>query len=668
MGTMVVSLFALTSLKLAHQRSPQALEPSACNGPPTATIRASATVTLRTWRRNWINLPNEERALWRQGHHKAKTHILLLSTRMKQIEKMCSSSLERFERRAQSACSALIHDNTLEHAAPDSVFLAIDFEGDGTPKGVSELGLARLKLGESSTHPKQGVQNLETTECRRKELPFRYTSLQRAQFPSNRERRQFLPLSEHLQSKIRFTAGMHLPQLHPAHLHRIQSQSPTVYGLTLLLTLVPLYILSYTYRLHHPYGTSSASSNIRPPSTNVTSDWLATSLVQPYNPSPLRTYCAKTTWRSNSIFNLADANGGIGNVRGNILDFVFYAIEAGASMYLPGMAGRAEADLSNVWGSKEQMGHMFDEVWFLEKMKEACPQMKILREGEEIEATELQGNYLPRTRRMDDGYENTRQAYLADLEMWMSEKEGFEKDGSALMKVNFERTLWNFDTRSLPLGLRRNFGQLLRVRSDVRSLAAGVVKNLKETYDLPIDPRDAVPKGAFYGAHLRIEADAANAGWLSEPAANFTVQTDAYLSQAVKHGLRVVYAASGDVDGLKRFKEKGLAWHPAVRVITKQDLMSEAEQTIMAGLTWDQHALIDWEVLRRCSVFGGFVKSSFSFNVAISRNQWLEDSGAMVEPYWVQDAENGVAFDDGLSRMLDRDGWHEQRIPRGMWP
>jgi hypothetical protein len=85
-------------------------------------------------------------------------------------------------------------------------------------------------------------------------------------------------------------------------------------------------------------------------------------------------------------------------------------------------------------------------------------------------------------------------------------------------------------------------------------------------------------------------------------------------------------------------------------------------------LTWDQQGLVDYEVLKRCSKFSGIVKSSFAFNIAMTRSQWLEDRGVVVDPYYVADAEDGVAFDDGLSRIVGRDAFHEHRIPRGMWP
>lgn len=73
-------------------------------------------------------------------------------------------------------------------------------------------------------------------------------------------------------------------------------------------------------------------------------------------------------------------------------------------------------------------------------------------------------------------------------------------------------------------------------------------------------------------------------------------------------------------------------------------------------------------MLQRSSAFGGVAKSSFSFGIETKRAQWGEDMGRVVDPFYATHAEVGVAFDDGLSRILGRDGFHEARIPRGMWP
>lgn len=440
-------------------------------------------------------------------------------------------------------------------------------------------------------------------------------------------------------------------------------QHPALYIAGLVVVLVPLYYLSWQYHsVHMPPS--------RPPSTDFVSDWLDVHLVEPFNPSAISAYCNISTWRPNLVFNLANANGGIGNVRGNILDFIFFAIEAGASIMLPGMASRSQTDISNVWASRAPFGLFFDEEWFLSAMSQACPQMTIYKpkEGDQLSEA-LPGNYLPHTRRMDEHPDNTRQAYLAHLESWLSSQPAYSPDNLTL--VNLERTLWDVDTRSLPSSFRRNFPQILRTSPPIRRLAALTVQNLaflNSSSRLHIDPRDAIPKAAFYGAHLRTEADAQTAGWNSAPNSNFSAQSDAYIAHALDHNLEVMYVASGNASELARFRSKAAAHSSPLTVTSKLDLLPPSVLRELENLTWDQQALVDYEVLQRCSVLGGFVKSSFSFNVAVSRAQRGEDEGRVVWPERVRHVDDGVCFDDGVSRVVGRDGWHEARIPRGMWP
>lgn len=436
---------------------------------------------------------------------------------------------------------------------------------------------------------------------------------------------------------------------------------PAIYIVGYVVVLTPLYYLSWQYH-------SASMPPSRPPSTDFVGDWLDVHLVEPFNPSAVSAYCNTSQWRPNLVFNLDNANGGVGNVRGNILDFIFFAIEAGASIKLPGMASRSKTDISNVWASRAPFDHFFDEEWFLGAMAQACPQMTIYKPQDDEQLPDaLAGNYLPHTRRMDSGPENTKQAYLAHLDAWLAIKEAYSPENFTL--VNLERTLWDIDTRSLPASFRRNFPQILRINPTVRHLAALVVQNLaQQNLTLSLDPRDPIPKSAFYGAHLRTEADAQNAGWNSAPNTNFSAQTDAYIAHALAHKLDLLYVASGNASELARFREKAAAHSPPLAVTSKLDLLPPTARQEFEALTWDQQALVDYEVLQRSSVFGGFVKSSFSFNVAMSRAQRGEDDARVVDPWRVRHEDDGVCFDDGVSRVVGRDGWHELRIPKGMWP
>lgn len=472
----------------------------------------------------------------------------------------------------------------------------------------------------------------------------------------------------------------------------LRAQPPSVLAGLAILTLLPLYIASYQFRLHYPAlssttAASTISSGLALPSFSDTfiDTWLSHDLLSPFNPHPLRFYCndsaratnasPKRNKRKNVVLNLANANGGIGNIRGNLLDFLFFALETSSSILLPGFSGRDEANIANVWGSWKGFGEFFDQDFFLEIFGKVCSDLEVfvLEEGMELKEAINggRGNFRPGSRRGDLGVGTEREGVVKGLERYLEEVDDGKGEEGEMQVLNLERTLWDVDTRALPLGFRRNFGGLLRIRRDIRRLAAVVVQSLAEKFGLSIDPRDGVPRGAFYGAHLRTEADAGAAGWLNdgEVNANFSAQTDAYIAHAVKKKLGVMYVATGNSSDLELFKRKAANHRPSITVVSKHDLLPQSELATFEKLSWDQKALIDYEVLKRCSVFGGFVKSSFSYNVAMARNQWLEDQGWVVDDPWsVQHSEVGVSFDDGLSRIVGRDAWHEGRIPRGMWP
>ena len=297
----------------------------------------------------------------------------------------------------------------------------------------------------------------------------------------------------------------------------------------------------------------------------------------------------------------------------------------------------------------------------------------------------VEGSWTSRSRRLDESFENTYEARLESFEEWLSgnddykERYGGNKTGDEEgeqdvdvdepILVNLERTLYDVDTRSLHVrGLRRNFGQLLKIAPVYRGMAALVTWRLVEKFGLNFTFEEAVPKDAFYGAHLRTDDDMTRLGWLEGEGLTPKAQMDEYIAHAQEHDLRVIYCASGKEEDIHVFAKKAAAQKPPIAVVGKFDLLPANEAKTLREMAWDQQALVDWEVLKRCSIFGGMVKSSFSFNIAMTRYQYLEDRGMVGDPWGVQQTEVNMAFNDGISRIFGRDDFHEHRIPRGMWP
>jgi hypothetical protein len=200
-----------------------------------------------------------------------------------------------------------------------------------------------------------------------------------------------------------------------------------------------------------------------------------------------------------------------------------------------------------------------------------------------------------------------------------------------------------------------NFGRILRPRPDATRLAATVLFDLSRKYSLRLNPEEGITRRAFMGAHLRTEADANAAGWTG-----YDTQATMYINQARSANLTTVYVASGSQDDIAKFKKQ--ASLRSVNVTTKYDLLSGDDLEELKRLTWDQQALVDYEILLRSSTFGGIAESSFAWNIALRRNKLTRKEA---EDYL--NGQGGQTFEDGLSWLYGQPG-RLTLCAYSMWP
>lgn len=456
--------------------------------------------------------------------------------------------------------------------------------------------------------------------------------------------------------------NMHLPTA-------VGKQHPAVYVAVFLAFLIPLYCLSWQFHAAHPWLTPSYRAK-RPPSLDFVGDWLDVHLVEPFNPSDISAYCNTSEWRPNLVFRLDKVNGSIGDIRGNLVDFLFFAIEAGASIVLPDLSFRNQKVDSDEEFDPVLFDSLFDGEWLLKAMSEACPQVAIYRSPDvDTLPKALPAKYIPNSRRVDLLPTYSRTAYSEHLDDWLKSQPAYNSEQVSLVNIEISSSVWEIDTRSLPPFFRRSFPQLIRINPSLRRLAALAVQNLAIQHPaIAFDPRDAIPYAAFCGIYLDIPAERPNDTLPHSLNANFTAQTDAYIAHALSRDMQLIYAASSNGSTLALFREKAAQHTPALSVITKADLIPPEALEEFEGLTWDQKSLVDYEVLLRCSYFAGFVNSTLAFNVAVTRAQRREDEAVAIDPWRVKHLDRGVVFEDGISRIVGRDEWREERVPRGMWP
>lgn len=204
-------------------------------------------------------------------------------------------------------------------------------------------------------------------------------------------------------------------------------------------------------------------------------------------------------------------------------------------------------------------------------------------------------------------------------------------------------------------GFRHDFGRLLRARDDARALAASILWTLTTRHNIsltsssstaPHTPADADGPGGFLGVHLRTEKDAIASGAFpgyadqtpyflrhlqslpplpsssssSSPGAHHPHHDGNNNNNGGNNIKRIVYLATGltasDPD-VRSFRAEA-AEHGAV-VLLKRDLLSDDEAAALAHMTWDQRALVDYEVLLRAGRVLGPAESSFGWSVALRR-------------------------------------------------
>lgn len=439
----------------------------------------------------------------------------------------------------------------------------------------------------------------------------------------------------------------------------------------------------------------------------------------------LEEVCNGTAWRGDVVLRLLHSRGGLGNVRGTVLDFLHLALRAGAAhVVLPSYVKRADDTLD--WMDESRgywpFDNLFDADWLEGAVRRHCPQMTLHRTVEDAAAAhgggaglaEVAELYEPPRARTDKDPSQSLAATVAHFEAWLAAGPAGYDPARGPSLVSTRASLWMFDMLPAPR-LRAALGRVLRINPRIRELAAAAVYAMRAAHGLEaaVDPREQYYEGAYYGMHLRTEQDATAIVHWDQEFGGFEQQTDAHLEKCKSLGLRVIYVASGNEEDIVRFAAKAKE-QANIAVCSKRDLLTAPEDVAaLDELTWDQHGALDWEVLSRSTFFSGPVmvslscertlfldlrpgrsipqcprscvawclprlergvltgqQSSFSWNIAMRRHFYLESERRLDNAYAIQEDVADVAFDDGLSRIMLKAHYDEieHLAPRGMFP
>lgn len=373
---------------------------------------------------------------------------------------------------------------------------------------------------------------------------------------------------------------------------------------------------------YHP--TFSQSLLDAPPSTPALLSIHDYDFNGPYVGWPLARACNETTYHPGLVFVCDNNSGGIGNIRNFILTCIRYAIDAGASgIILPKIQRRSDTDLANIFTTGLQpFDYFFDEDHFRYAMETYCPQMTIYDEATDIPNTERKREkkeFYPKDLNVDlDGCDG--RGINRHLDMFRTKFDEWLRDQKVIPTVEEPTTVrfkWAtfFEWPIFRDGpeFAATFGDLLRIRKDVRELAAQTIVEMSKFAGVEPDPTYETLNTPYLGVHLRTESDALGF-W-----PNYDQQTAGYLEAAQKNGLKHAYLACGNATDGHRFAEQAHA-KLGMNMTSKLDLLKGDDLTRLTDLSWDQQALVDFLVLQKSTHFTGCSFSSFTMNIAIKRH------------------------------------------------
>lgn len=332
-----------------------------------------------------------------------------------------------------------------------------------------------------------------------------------------------------------------------------------------------------------------------------------------------------------------------------------YTSSIPAQLILPRIHTRSASDITKLHGGQQTKGlgvdYMFDEAHLISSLATHCPQLQVhasiddlydrpsLLKPVQVSLNQINGGEAPV---ILEGLYTTilgnpsalRQKFVKFLNGELPiQKRHYP------VRVHLANTMFVWPVEDDGEQVRRDLGKLLRVREDVKILAASALYNLAKNYGANALPPTAGANDGdgggkdFLGIHLRTEKDAAGAfpPYKDQTAYyfNFLQRLPPPPAAGGKHAVYLATGLTSADDDVRRFRASAHDENLNATVLLKRDLLDADEAAALNALTWDQRALVDYEILLRAGTVLGCVESSFAWDVALRRE--LAYGGAAAE-------------------------------------
>ncbi|ERS99007.1 uncharacterized protein SPSK_04162 [Sporothrix schenckii 1099-18] len=426
--------------------------------------------------------------------------------------------------------------------------------------------------------------------------------------------------------------------------------------------------------------------------------------------APIQNRCRMVVQKPGLVWHCDYTQGGLGNLGNFWVGCMLFGIESGATtIVLPRVGMRDDNNLINNGnrGNTTDMSLLYDLDYFMETWREACPQVRVVHSADEVPNLEggraltphqIPGLEIVRLTVVDIG------SWRVLFEDWLA-RHTKPEDLAALspdkpLRVLGKGLLFAWHRASMDQQFAFAFTRMFRFKPSLRRLGAAALWGLEQKTGQPIvseailfpdlyadiygppirqplftptrpppqranvslinhlEPGRVLPH-SFMGAHLRADSDAAKMHW-----PGYDAQAPVYLHEAVQRNLTTIYLAAGTPASVAKFKADAAPHN--LTVYTKEDVLADDDDVAAyQTLTWDGHAVIDFQVLLYSSYFTGFGQSTFSMTLALRRSSMPDAGPNQVNPWRPFTNASFEMHRDNLSSVIC--GLHGQTMDM-MWP
>ncbi|TLS28583.1 hypothetical protein PpBr36_00261 [Pyricularia pennisetigena] len=459
--------------------------------------------------------------------------------------------------------------------------------------------------------------------------------------------------------------------IHPAGRNRWPRPAASIHWLQIAKIVIPLVLIVQLFVFLTSNGSTSKLERFTRPFKGEKRVFISDFLSHEgyggaFDGRPIADMCAGRSWNPDRIVQCDAVPEGVGTVRNGHLQCIRFAIEIGAGgLILPDIVKRSEHNIAqaipNAKGPLRGVGldYFFDSDHLTSSLTKFCPQMRLypsinalhnvpsLLTGVKVKLDQLQP---PRI--------NISSTVIEDLDgFWEQVRTLISKEDDGKRKPLKIQLVWSpfwYSVDHDSVEFVTSFGRLLRTRHDVRRFAGSVLYGLKTRFNLDLDPRKP-PKGqsgeevarnvaegkSFLGVRIRTDVDAQSMHW-----PNYETQATYFNRLVGQNQIPVTYMTQGAAKAdVSDFKANSAGFNGVV--VRKEDLLTGPELETLQSLSWDQQALVDYEVMLSAGIVAGIAHSSFSWNLAIRRR--IEFSGPENEAL----GNNGLVLPEGSITYQD---------------